>query len=107
MLTIEEHTLTLLMEECGEAIQRASKQMRFGKDEVQPGQSESNAARLRFELNDVLVCIQMLEDLGEIPFVDNVGIGQHRASKRAKVARMMELSKSLGRLEACSLSAGD
>jgi len=34
----EREVLTILMEECAEVIQRASKALRFGLDEVQPEQ---------------------------------------------------------------------
>lgn len=97
-MTNDEHTLVLLMEECAEAAQRASKQLRFGRDEVQPGQDETNAQRLRFELNDVLFCIFMLEQSGQIPIASAADIIAHGKAKEVKVQRMMELSRSQGRL---------
>lgn len=97
-MTNDEHTLVLLMEECAEAAQRASKQLRFGRDEVQPGQDETNAQRLRFELNDVLYCIYMLEQSGQIPVATAADIVAHGERKQAKVERMMALSRSQGRL---------
>jgi hypothetical protein len=45
-MTREQHLLTILAEECGEVVQRASKAIRFGLDESQPGQLDDNKKRL-------------------------------------------------------------
>lgn len=42
-----EHLLSILAEECCEVGQRVSKALRFGLDEVQPGQDLSNAERIK------------------------------------------------------------
>lgn len=54
--------LTILIEECGEVITRATKAKRFGLDEIQPGQEHSNADRLAHEIGDVLVMIELCEE---------------------------------------------
>jgi NTP pyrophosphatase (non-canonical NTP hydrolase) len=54
--------LTILIEECGEVITRATKAKRFGLDEKQPGQEHTNAERLAHEIGDVLVMIELCEE---------------------------------------------
>jgi hypothetical protein len=49
----EGEILTILIEECSEVIHRACKMLRFGKDEVQPGQPEDNTVRLSGEAGDL------------------------------------------------------
>ena len=52
MNTIE-HLLTCLAEECDEVGQRVMKALRFGLDEIQPGQDFTNAERIVLELHDL------------------------------------------------------
>lgn len=59
-MTRTEHLLTILAEECAEVAQRASKAIRFGLAEVQPGQDKTNARRLMDEVNDFLATYQMI-----------------------------------------------
>lgn len=91
-----EHHLVLLMEECAEAAQRASKQMRFGRDEVQPGQIEANHERLRFEILDVFACVDFLVDSGQIASISRGDVLRHRAAKQEKIDRMLALSRAQG-----------
>jgi hypothetical protein len=37
-MTRDEHLMTIAMEECAEVAQRVSKAVRFGMEEIQPGQ---------------------------------------------------------------------
>lgn len=46
--------LTVLIEECAEVQQRATKALRFGLEEVQPGQPFTNMYRLGSEVGDLL-----------------------------------------------------
>jgi NTP pyrophosphatase (non-canonical NTP hydrolase) len=57
-MTKQQFLLLKLSEECMEVAQRASKQIQFGKDEVQKDQLKTNQARLKDELLDLfaLVC---------------------------------------------------
>ncbi|RDT14077.1 hypothetical protein, partial [Escherichia coli] len=48
-----QYLLDVLSEECNEIAVRASKAIRFGLDEIQPGQSLTNAQRLALELDDL------------------------------------------------------
>lgn len=60
----EREILTILVEECAEVQQRASKLLRFGRDEVERGQPLSNRDRLSLELGDLCAVIEMAADHG-------------------------------------------
>ncbi len=85
--TREQHLLTVLAEECAEVAQRASKAIRFGIAEVQPGQDLDNKQRLEAELGDLL---GMADMLGLTP--DPV----RRKAKPDRVERYMRYSAALG-----------
>lgn len=59
-----EHLLTILAEECVETAQRATKALRFGLSETQPGQEFTNAQRMFLEYTDILAIMKMLIDEG-------------------------------------------
>lgn len=103
-MNMQEHHLILLMEECAEAAQRASKQLRFGRNEVQPGQDQPNHKRLRVELLDVLACIKFLETSGQIEPIDYHDVATHIQFKQKKIKRMLDLSRAQDCLQD---SAGD
>lgn len=89
MNTIE-HYLTVLSEECAETAQRASKAIRFGLQEIQPGQSETNARRLEREMSEA---VAILEAMGlRIREEDKV-------SKIEKLKKFMDYSRQLGTLK--------
>jgi hypothetical protein len=79
--------LTILMEECSEATQRASKAIRFGLDEIQPGQPLSNSERLAAELGDVLAMVDKLVDARVVKCAD---VERTRLTKHAKLAKYMQ-----------------
>lgn len=60
----EREILTILIEECAEVQQRATKLLRFGRDEIQPGQLLNNSARLSQELGDLQAVCTMAEEAG-------------------------------------------
>lgn len=62
----EREILDILIEECAEVTQRATKLLRFGRDEVQPGQDITNRDRLSLEVGDLLGMIEMAADRGLI-----------------------------------------
>lgn len=64
----EKYLLDCLAEEASEVAIRASKAIRFGLQEIQPGQVYTNAARLRDELNDLLAVAEMLNAEAELYF---------------------------------------
>lgn len=98
MIDLEDHHLIMLMEECAEVAHRASKQLRFGSDEVQPGQDLSNRQRLREEILDMFACVEFLVDSGQIGFISREDIRVHLMHKREKINRMLALSQKQGRL---------
>jgi hypothetical protein len=82
-MTRIEHLMICLMEECAEVSQRASKSLRFGVNEIQPGQAETNAQRLAGEMVDLMTVYSMLVKDGVLP---SLGIltGESAAASRAK-----------------------
>lgn len=60
--------LALIVEECAEVQQRATKMMRFGVDEVQEGQDLTNADRLADEVGDLIAVLERAAEVGLIPW---------------------------------------
>lgn len=92
-----EHLLTILGEECAEVAQRCSKALRFGLEEIQPGQELTNAERIREEYVQLLAVMRMLVEEGEIPSVT----GHHMSEledKRQKVEKFLRYSREQGTL---------
>ncbi|MEC4591581.1 hypothetical protein VPG91_11335 [Nitrospirillum amazonense] len=93
--------LTILSEELAEIVEvagliataaaraqvRASKALRFGLDEVQPGQPHTNAQRLGAELGDLLRVIERCIAFGIIPAE---AVESTYASKAAKLAKFIQ-----------------
>jgi hypothetical protein len=67
-----QYLLICLSEECAEVSQRASKALRFGLQEVQSGQEQTNAERIAQEFQDLLAIIEMLEEAGKGQSVDGI-----------------------------------
>lgn len=55
----EREILTILIEEAAEVQQRATKMLRFGVSEVQPGQPYTNSERLGDEMGDFSAVLEM------------------------------------------------
>lgn len=94
MLTEDQHILSTLAEECAEVAQRISKALRFGLNEVQPGQLLDNAERITIEVNDVLGMIDMAVARGIIPLPDL----QAAERKQSQVLRFMDYAREQGAL---------
>ena len=91
-----EYLLTCLAEEAVEVAQRATKAMRFGCDEVQPGQPLSNVQRISQELSEVFALAELLEEEGvRILPLSSDAIER----KREKVAVFMKYSRECGTLQ--------
>ena len=60
-MDIIQNLLGVLAEECAEVAQRASKGQRFGLEQRQPGQDQTNHARLRDEIIDLFAVAQLIE----------------------------------------------
>jgi hypothetical protein len=79
--------LVILMEEAAEVQQRASKLLRFGRDEIQEGHHLNNAQRLSLEIGDMAVLVQMAIDEGLVIPGD---ITARAARKREKLRKYMQ-----------------
>ena len=90
-MTREDHLLDILIEECAEVIQRATKAKRFGLLEVQPEQALTNGRRIAYEVNDLVAVADML--LGS-SWEDAEAI----IAKKHKVEHFLEYSKECGTL---------
>lgn len=100
-MTREEHLLTILAEECNEVAVRASKALRFGVDEVEPGQPLTNAERINAEVIDLMAALEMLNDANMLPALSPRGMIPYQhltAAKKAKVEKFLIYSGTLGTL---------
>ena len=73
MLNKSTYLLICLIEECAEIIQRVCKAIRFGMDEIQPGQDLNNLERISQEVDDFQGITTMLDtecDLRVLRFND-------------------------------------
>lgn len=86
----ERELLEILIEECAEVIQRATKMKRFGVQEVQPGQPFDNAQRLAREYGDLIEVAELLMEIGLCPEMDVI---EGRANKRRQLAKYMQNKK--------------
>jgi len=93
----KEHLLTCLAEECAEIAQCASKALRFGLDGGEPGKDMTNAQRIRQELDDLAVIVQMI---CEEEMIAKNGSPEARKAKREKVERYMLYAIDRGTLSA-------
>jgi len=59
-----EHLLTILIEECAEIQQAASKAKRFGLEDGYPGTTRTNHRDINDEFNDLLAVVDLLNDEG-------------------------------------------
>lgn len=73
--------LICMMEEAAEVQHRAAKALRFGLDEVQPGQPLTNAERLAQEVGDLEAMIAMACHEGLIRDVDVADAGLRKHAK--------------------------
>lgn len=95
----EQHLLILLMEECAEVSQRASKALRFGLHEIQKGQDQTNAQRLLNEMIDVSAVSLELVHISAIKNVPLVEWQELVKQKQQRIHEFMKYSHDLGILE--------
>ena len=93
-----EHLLTILAEECAEVAQRVSKALRFGIDEVEPGQPSTNGARVTLEILDLLVVNEMLAETESLAPITENAVSRHANAKRGKIEKYLAYSKERGTL---------
>lgn len=79
---LERELLTIFIEECSEAQQRATKILRFGLNEVQPNQPLSNKTRLSLEIGDLL---EMIDQCSEMGLIDSDVVVKQKDLKRKKL----------------------
>lgn len=82
-----------LTEECSEVAQMVLKNLRFGLQEVFPGQFLTNAQRLHLELDDLMAMIDMLNDEAGLAYFPNF---QNIAAKKVKFNKYAIYSTELG-----------
>lgn len=97
MINQTEHLLICAAEECAEVQQRITKALRFGLDEIQPGQEFTNAHRIMTELADLLGVLEMLSDV--LPQLRDMSPDDVIKTKQAKVRRFMDYARAVGTLE--------
>jgi phosphoribosyl-ATP pyrophosphohydrolase len=85
----ERELLTILIEECAEVQQRATKLLRFGATEIQPGQEKTNSERLANEIGDLVHMTTLLDQVGLIP---NRAVQAGMRNKQKQLARFMQTS---------------
>lgn len=88
----ERELLEILIEECAEVQQRATKMLRFGVHEVQPGQELNNAQRLAMECGDFAEVARLVTDAGMAPW-SHVKLGVE--SKRRQLAKYMQTTPEM------------
>lgn len=92
-MTEKEYLLVKLAEECVETAQRATKALTFGLDEIQKGQSLTNAERIVYEFNDIMTIMLRLRQLEVFKEIINDNMCQ---LKMKKIDKYMDYSRSLG-----------
>lgn len=97
-MTRSEHLLACLAEECDEVGQRCMKALRFGLDEIQPGQPLTNAERIVVEYYDLLAVVLLLREEGILPFDAEAPVELLEA-KQAKVEKFMRYAEEQGALQ--------
>ena len=93
-MTRQEYLLTVMAEECNEVAQRCTKALRFGLNEVQPGQDATNADRIMLEYMDLIAIYQLLKEEGHLSCSQEWG--ERIAAKKKKVEQFYDYSRTLG-----------
>jgi len=93
-MTYTEHLLTILAEECAEVAQRASKALRFGLEEIQPGQTLTNAQRIMEEYDDLRAVVELCSVRGMMPMPDDWRV----KAKQQKIDQYLRYSQQQGTL---------
>jgi len=93
----QEHLFTIVGEEGTEVAQRASKIVRFGLTEVQPGQEKDNRARLLTEFADLCGALELAFDGSTIDEIVHE-LRPEIDAKKSKINRFLDYSKECGTL---------
>lgn len=95
-MNLTEQLLLIVIEECDEISQRATKALRFGMTEKEPGQEDDNAQRLVYEFNDLVGVMELLHETKQIPMVYDK---MSAMKKKEKVIKYLAYSEELGILK--------
>lgn len=82
--------LTHFSEECLETALRACKAVRYGLDDIQPGQSLTNAQRIAEELLGLITTVGILESEGVILMPRDEGAEKRKADKAKRILKHIE-----------------
>lgn len=96
-MTVQEHLLTCLIEECAEVSHRACKALRFGIDDSDPTIENARTERvmLKQELTDLFAVVELLFDQSILPD----GFDRDAArEKKKKVRKFMDYARERGAL---------
>ena len=86
--------LIALAEECNEVAVRISKALRFGLDEVQPGQGLTNVARISHELRDVVTLVNVCT-YSDIPLSEETIYGpEEQLRKLYRLSRFFQIEEN-------------
>jgi NTP pyrophosphatase (non-canonical NTP hydrolase) len=94
-----EHLLVIMIEECAEVAQRATKALRFTLDEVQPGQDKTNKQRLLDELTDLMAVVEMCVADDLLPDRPSADVAAAMEEKKRRVETFLKYSKEMGTLD--------
>jgi len=96
-MTVQEHLLSCLVEECAEISHRACKALRFGIDDTDPTIPGAPTERLMIwqELNDLFAVVELLREQEILPLgCDWTAI----RAKKDKVKKFMDYARERGAL---------
>lgn len=93
-MNLQQHMLLLLMEECCEVAQNASKCSRFTPGHRATIEDLSNLEKLNSEYNDLLAIVELLKDEG-IDLMRNEALIEN---KKKRLKAYIQISQNLGAL---------
>jgi len=100
-MTREDHLLVIIAEECVEIAKNATKALRFGLDDCEPGQPDTNGRRICLECADLQAVLEMLAESNFLFQLTGNSIDMKRAmdAKKVKVEKFLRYSSERGRLD--------
>lgn len=98
-MTSNEHLMVVAMEECAEIQQAISKALRFGLNNYHPDTpGTTNGDQIVTEFAQLYGVITMLVEAGVLPHFSATSLREVAETKKEKVRRYEELSKTIGRV---------
>jgi hypothetical protein len=91
----KEHLLIILNEECTEVAKEVCKSLRFGLEDIMPGQDKTNSHRISLEVADLLGILEMLYEEMHLsrPRPEDI------EAKKNRVEAYLKYSKKVGTLQ--------